>query len=190
MRRYLIVCVLISVTISVFSLELSIPTPMNKKLYTEYRFEKSSAYVKNPILGSGTIAMDGDNFVYIQDTPSKLKVLKIKDSMSLTVGDNAPMRLPSTNESMEGGDISILFTSPERVQEVFTVESVCKGAKVYYTLTPKETARSLKGIRSIKMISVAGTLEMLELSYQSMTIMKFYFSNTVEGESPDEALFK
>lgn len=177
--------------VSLWGQEISIPIPENKMLYTEYTFLKSSPYLKKGVRGEGIIAMSGeDKFTFVQFTPTKIKITKMKEEISFSTGNAPPVKMMGAGENGGGGDIMSLLTGEtEKVNKVFQITHSRIGEKEEFQLKPKVDCKETRNIEFIHFISIGDKLENLRMKYKNGTFLEFEFRNTVTGEKPDEALF-
>ncbi len=180
-KRYLLIFVFIILANAAFSVTL--PTPANNQMYTEYVCEKKLAYVKKPIVSTGRILMFGkEKFVYTQDSPVTFTVSKDKDIITYSRPNARAMTFDASDKSFTAAsDFQVVaFLGGEDLGEHYEITKTSFENVDHYRIVPKKIDK----IKEIRATAQGDKLSTLIILFADNSTMKYTFKNTVTGVEP------
>lgn len=162
---------------------IELPVPENDMLYTEFICTTSSPYLKEKIVSSGIIVMNGKNkFLYRQDKPKKIILKKINEDVTFETETGIVTRL---NSSIIYNEIMLLFDSPEHAGEVFFISLIEHKDQNEYKIIPKTDSP----VENILLFARGDKISSIEISFKNRTRSVYTFYNTQTGKIAGDSYF-
>ena len=159
----------------------TLPQPENNQLYTEFISYRTAEYLKNPIISTGYIVMDGrDKFLFKQDEPISIEIKKNNNIITFKKNGMQAIQVDSLSD-----DFTFLFDDPEKLKQKYFITKKNINNKEEYSVIPKQK----ENINQIIIITSGDKIEKIDINFNDKTNLVYNFKNTITGTKPDEKYF-